>query len=349
MCYCDCRCDCVERRLSRLFYQYGKFIARHPIPFVVVPLIVAAALGAGLLTLTNETDPEYLFAPADSRAQSDRARLGELFPNDDATQFNSARLNNLGRFGRVIITASDGGNVLREGIFSEVIKVNDFIVDINITVDGETLRFDNDLCAKWLDQCSLNDIIGLYNFSSTNADNINITYPTTGQIFIGGALGGVAFYSDQETVKSALAIQLHYFLKSGDEELELQSDMWELEFMNSMFVYESDNIDVAYYTSQTLELELEASITSVFPLFTITFTLLITFSIVCCIMADWVRSKPMLGQLGVLSAGLAIVSSLGLMSYCGVPFINVVASMPFLILGIGVDDMFIMIAAWRKT
>nr|XP_006814498.1 PREDICTED: patched domain-containing protein 3-like [Saccoglossus kowalevskii] len=125
--------------------------------------------------------------------------------------------------------------------------------------------------------------------------------------------------------------------------------MWELEFMNSMFVYESDNIDVAYYTSQTLELELEASITSVFPLFTITFTLLITFSIVCCIMADWVRSNPMLGQLGVLSAGLAIVSSLGLMSYCGVPFINVVASMPFLILGIGVDDMFIMIVAWRKT
>jgi len=49
--------------------------------------------------------------------------------------------------------------------------------------------------------------------------------------------------------------------------------------------------------------------------------------------ADWVRSKPWLGNLGVLSAGLAVVSGFGLVLLIGVPFIDIVASSPFLVLG----------------
>ena len=36
---------------------------------------------------------------------------------------------------------------------------------------------------------------------------------------------------------------------------------------------------------------------------------------------------------GVVSAGLAVVSSFGLMLYVGVPFVLIVANSPFLILG----------------
>ncbi|XP_048961979.1 patched domain-containing protein 3 [Canis lupus dingo] len=52
---------------------------------------------------------------------------------------------------------------------------------------------------------------------------------------------------------------------------------------------------------------------------------------------------------GVISAALAVVSGFGLMLYIGVPFVTIVANSPFLILGVGVDDMFIMISAWQKT
>ena len=48
---------------------------------------------------------------------------------------------------------------------------------------------------------------------------------------------------------------------------------------------------------------------------------------------DWVLSKPWLGSLGVVSAGLAVVSSFGLMLHIGVPFIDITASIPFLVLG----------------
>ncbi|KAM4606284.1 patched domain-containing protein 3-like isoform 2-T2 [Polymixia lowei] len=64
---------------------------------------------------------------------------------------------------------------------------------------------------------------------------------------------------------------------------------------------------------------------------------------------DCVRNKVWVAAFGVLSAGMAVLSSFGLLLYCGMPFSMTVATAPFLILGIGVDDMFIMISCWQQT
>ncbi|KAI4900752.1 hypothetical protein NFI96_026773, partial [Prochilodus magdalenae] len=64
---------------------------------------------------------------------------------------------------------------------------------------------------------------------------------------------------------------------------------------------------------------------------------------------DNVRNRLCVAFIGVLSAGMAVVSSFGLLLYAGVPFVITVANSPFLILGIGVDDMFIMLANWQQT
>ncbi|NXK46378.1 PTHD3 protein, partial [Chauna torquata] len=62
-----------------------------------------------------------------------------------------------------------------------------------------------------------------------------------------------------------------------------------------------------------------------------------------------IRNNVWLACCGVISSGLAVLSSFGLMLYCGVPFVVTVANAPFLILGVGVDDMFIMIASWEQS
>ena len=87
------------------------------------------------------------------------------------------------------------------------------------------------------------------------------------------------------------------------------------------------------FTAHSLEDELKRNADAVFPLISNLFSVLITFSIVSCMSADWVRSKPWLGNLGVLSAGLAVVSGFGLVLHAGIPFIDIVASSPFLVLG----------------
>lgn len=43
------------------------------------------------------------------------------------------------------------------------------------------------------------------------------------------------------------------------------------------------------------------------------------------------------------------MSGSGLLMYIGIPYTDLVVGAPFLALGIGVDDMFVMLASWRKT
>ncbi|CAB4057438.1 unnamed protein product [Lepeophtheirus salmonis] len=63
----------------------------------------------------------------------------------------------------------------------------------------------------------------------------------------------------------------------------------------------------------------------------------------------WVKSKPLLGLFGVISAIMATLFSFGFIIYCGVPFIGINLAAPFLMLGIGIDDTFVMLGSWRRT
>ena len=55
------------------------------------------------------------------------------------------------------------------------------------------------------------------------------------------------------------------------------------------------------------------------------------------------------GSLSLLSIAMALASAYGLASAFGAPFSQAVSMLPFLLLGIGVDDAFIIIGELRNT
>ncbi|XP_033108331.1 patched domain-containing protein 3-like [Anneissia japonica] len=187
-----------------------------------------------------------------------------------------------------------------------------------------------------------------------NENQNPVTYPywaSTEQnrvYFLGSGIGGEILESNTSIIIGAAAIKLEYNLKD-DIDTDGLSAIWEDEFVKLLENFHSDTVEVTRYTSQSLQQELNKASGEVFGTFTIAFTLIITFSIWSCTKLDWVQNKPWLACLGVLSAGFAILSTFGILGFCGVPFIDIVASTPILILSIGVDDMFIMICAWRRT
>ncbi len=46
---------------------------------------------------------------------------------------------------------------------------------------------------------------------------------------------------------------------------------------------------------------------------------------------DWVVSKPLLAVLGVLNAGMGVLSAIGLLNFVGFPYNDIVSVMPFLV------------------
>lgn len=75
--------DCIERPLSRLFYRYGRFVALHPLPFIVIPLLTTAACAIGFLHLHPITDAVYLFTPTNAPSKRERLIVHNLWPLHD--------------------------------------------------------------------------------------------------------------------------------------------------------------------------------------------------------------------------------------------------------------------------
>ena len=52
---------------------------------------------------------------------------------------------------------------------------------------------------------------------------------------------------------------------------------------------------------------------------------------------------------GIMSCGLAIFASYGICSAFGLTFSPMHNFIPFLILGLGIDDMFVIVQAWKNN
>ncbi|KAI8490088.1 Patched domain-containing protein 3 [Branchiostoma belcheri] len=343
----------TERWMRRGFKKFGRFLARHPNAFLLASLALGGILGGGLFFLSNEGSIEKLYTPEDGPAKVEREYVRANFPINDSEHFLPSRVITAGRFGAVIIRPRGeiSDSVLHRTVLDAAVSLHKNISGI-VTED---LRLSYaDVCAKWRTDCVVSGL-DLLDFIEEGFPNLTVGYPWTflpggSRTFSGAILGDVSLKDGTETVKKAGALKLVYHLRSSQDDDDRRSEMWEKAFLNKMAAFSSDVITVTWSSSHSLESEITDMTTRAVPsLAAYTGSMLLAFAVLSCVMRDPVRSKPFLGMVGVLGAGMAVMATLGLFSYCGVSFNNLVAAMPFLVIGVGVDNMFILLAAWRRT
>ncbi|XP_030839104.1 patched domain-containing protein 3 isoform X3 [Strongylocentrotus purpuratus] len=344
--------DCIDRLLVSFFYRYGKLIARKPLPFLLVSLVAAIGLSIGVIYIQLETDTVDLFTPDKSQARDDGDIMYEKFPvhYNDYSPSRGKGITDQGA--NAIAIPKDGNNVLREDVISEILRFNHGV--LNITVQNSSGIANNylSLCAMSHGACLTQPVLQAYSYNASRVKDINLTHPfyhpsKTSAIFVAASLGDVAV-DETSTILTAGLFSLNYYLKSIPE-LETMNREWEEEFLRYARDFESDVISMSFIVSHSLTKEITSLTITILPYLIVAIVLLSCFAVASCMVADWVLSKTSLAMLGLVSASLAIGASTGLLCFIGVPFNIVAASMPFLIIGIGIDDMFIMIAAWRKT
>ena len=128
-------------------------------------------------------------------------------------------------------------------------------------------------------------------------------------------------------------------------------EQWERRFLAEVerVAALSPSLRLVKFVSSTPAWEMEKSKNSITPHLLINVFVMICFCLGASSMADAVRSKPLIGFLGLFSACLATLAGFGFICYVGVDFIALCLAAPFLLLGIGIDDTFVMLSAWRRT
>eukprot|EP00081_Caenorhabditis_elegans_P000508 NP_001021730.1 PaTched Related family [Caenorhabditis elegans] len=363
----------LEQPWANIVAKYCLFVAKYPWPFIIIPLIITICLSMGIiLNFKIVRGVNYLYAPLNATWKTEEAVFGENWAKDDDHFYPGKDI--LRRQGiYLIVNAKDGGNVLRQEYAQDFLKILDWILNVKLLSSAGRIFTYKDVCLHFQNDCFSNPHAKLLaNIYSKNHQNsmFNITYPiyrstyATEPIDISKVLGNVSLDYDGH-VENASAWLILYQLKNEKWQLSRDFEDGLAEKIQSGEA-PSELLNLYYFHSATFDQELEKENRRLTPKFSITFSVLIIFAIMTTFtikfmkfktenginqypVIDWVLSKPLLGICGVLVTMCAIISSTGLLMLFNVTFVDMCTVMPFLSLTIGIDDTFLMLAAWHET
>jgi len=344
----------LDELLKKWFYHLGVFIGHHPGYFIIVPALLTALFATGFQQLVWNYDPEYLLSPSTGAAKDERKLQESYFPVD-YQNFQATRMSRIGKFGRLIVTQKDLGSILRTEFWNDLIDIEEAVYNISIEHEGVAYRYE-DICARWNGYCKYNEILGLAELMpEVESGSFNLSSPltfdpVTFQSYILPAFFGGIVTDDIGRVRSVEAVSLTYFLDLSEKWQFLVGEQWEKKFVSTMaeLALTKPKLSIVRYVSSTQALEMEASKNTITPNLVINIMAMVLFCVLASSMADSVKSKPLIGFLGILSASLATISGFGLICYAKVDFISLCLAAPFLLFGIGIDDTFVMLSSWRR-
>ncbi|XP_071113742.1 patched domain-containing protein 3-like [Haliotis cracherodii] len=335
----------LQRWYGERFNSYGQFVGRHEVVFIVLPLLVFGLLGLGILKMEYESDVERLYTPINSQAAQDRDKMKASFPDRTGTNYNTYSLNVEDRYGEII--AISEGNIFSNTSTGDMRNLVDTIKQFEVDFEGRTLHY-SDVCARASDVCVISGGFLLQDDFLSSLEQRNVTYPLWNDVDISFFVSGVNVSG--EVLQSASVMKLTFHLRHDNDTMQEYALLWEDAFISNMSSLSATffPIGVSFATSQSLGDELNENTNGDVFWFSLSFTLLITYASFVS-GGDCVSSKSHVTRAGVMAAGFGILGSFGLMSLCGVKFVNIVGIMPFLVLSVGVDDMFLMVSAWADT
>ncbi|XP_067135673.1 patched domain-containing protein 3-like [Centruroides vittatus] len=341
----------VHRYLSSSFRHLGSLIGRHPLYFVIIPLLFTTLAALGLLKLQVIKDTEYLFVPSNGRTLKVRSEIEKLFP-DNATDFDFSRLIRYKGANLIIATCKDGRTMMREYVFDELQMLNEEILNMKITWKEQNITY-SDICVKSEGECYRNNILSLKSkFEDIRRKKLKIKYPmeiNSSHINIDAInLGGVST-DESSFITDFQAVRLVYFVDYHNSSKQEIAHKWEEEFLKTVSQNSFVHIRVSKMSGISIDNEVNNIFVNIVWHLIICGTCMITFASVTCLTKDWVTSKPLIGVSGCVSSFFAVVTAFGILLLCGMKYTEGNMVVPFIVVGIGLDDSFVLLAAWRKT
>ncbi|XP_023226058.1 uncharacterized protein LOC111626788 [Centruroides sculpturatus] len=145
--------------------------------------------------------------------------------------------------------------------------------------------------------------------------------------------GGVEL-DEEDYITDLKSVRQFYILDFSDSKKLEAIKQWQQQVYNFMKYYHSDVICLSYISHQVIDEEIKGFTNRLLPRIPFVVLIIAVFSFITLITNDWVKSKPWLGPSACLSAGIAITSGFGLMSYIGIEYVDFNIALCYSVLGI---------------
>nr|XP_012227494.1 PREDICTED: patched domain-containing protein 3-like [Linepithema humile] len=350
--------------VDRIFYRIGYSIATKPWVWLMISVCLNFVCGFGLLFWREETDDVELFLPDGSTIRKDAAWVKEHFRDDL-------------RYESILITAP---NVLDPKVLRSIRDIENDVKSIVVNNnswkdvcarhftwfqendDWETMNktefpeeylpiIDNMMTKEPCVQKSLlklwqknggKDIDSLTKLEILKDVTAIMQNTKTKDIFsdITSLLAGVE-YDENGLVRSANATILFWMLKKSNP----HSPEWEVEFINRVLRSNrtfSPGMEIYAVTLRSYDDVLHEIVNSNMIMLFCGMSLISIYVIVMIGRCNVMQQRVYLSLMGICVVGQALLSSYGLCFYMGFMYGPVHPILPFLLLGIGVDDMFVI-------
>eukprot|EP00794_Sanderia_malayensis_P013962 gene13962-15419_t len=335
---------------AECYFEFlGQLVATNAWKTIFTCVIITALFSFGLMRMQVESRTSKLFVPQNSIAEQALKKGKPFFANSLNT-----------RTEEIILVAKNRTNVLEETWLREAFYVMEMVKNISgyrdlckprpKFVNAARNVFSRSETCDVLNPIEMLDSGRLAKDSIYNRLKYSLALPnrlmSNGRAAVFNVKYGLANFALNETSSSVYAngIRVLFFMKTEEERPDILR--FEKKFIATMSDVKAKlkHSKLVFAAESSLDDAINESTSREIPLVAATFSVMFTFS--CLMLGKFinpVRGHTWLAFFGVISTGMGILAGMGLTMALGVPFINLVGVLPFLVVSIGIDDMFIIV------
>eukprot|EP00035_Acanthoeca_spectabilis_P006737 m.128708 g.128708 ORF g.128708 m.128708 type:complete len:889 (+) comp13634_c0_seq2:238-2904(+) len=339
------------------FRRVGTGVAGHPWKTLGGVMLVAFACAAGLIEFEIETSDAKLWAPQNSPSVGYKRRMDSLFGFRDRTSYFYAEPH-------------EGGSVLTKSRLLDFHDAFDAVNTLVVSESGTEYRM-VDLCRRagvyepYASKCTMTSVLQWWDYNRTRIEDDPDVIGTlqsapeiesyTGQALSYSMVLGGAVYSSNGTLESAGALLFSVALLNNASISEVQDRspaeacFWELEYGRAMMKRTFGDLTTFPFSKCYERSVLQGSLDDDIYLMILDYALMLCFASFVMSTGSWLTSKASLALPAVGFVLLAMVAACGLGSAIGIQYSAVVQLLGFLLLGLGIDDAFVIVQSYRQS
>ncbi|KAI1729686.1 patched family domain-containing protein [Ditylenchus destructor] len=335
----------MEQKTEDGFRNLGLAISYCPWTCIIVPTLAAFILGAGVVNFKEVNNVRDHFSAENSPSRYEFAVAREFF-KELGSPFHVV----------VAMEAADRGSLLRPAHLDKALEIEDYLqYKLKVVHNGRKYSY-SDFCGA---QCETSDAVNIFlsmfrDVHYRKKSSVKLTFPTMDvyghRIYMANNIFKVQLNNRSKLVEGADLIAINFHAIYANSTMEAVMKKWEHAVLEYALKSLDDNLIHLYTTSEGLVSE-EVRRTGIkaVPLMSVTFLVIVVFTVLTSLKRDPVRSKPWEAFVGVLCPVLSLCASFGTLFWLGFEFLPIVTVVPFLVLAIGVDDVFIFLHCWYRT